>query len=400
MCGHCVDDYALKRFIEEHTTARECSFCHRKGIAIDAEVLKDVIFDGISSEYEEATAPYDKDVDYDIFNLIFDEHLGISSRPTFLRWLLKSVGGGHRWHDRVKPVDGLCEGWDDFKEAVKFYSRFLLFDGNVRQALTDEPAPPYYVHPGQVLDRIGKLFTTIDLTLRLPPGTQIFRARVHSIEEAFTTPEELGPPPVENCRPGRMNAAGIVVFYGAKEEDTAIRETRTGNAAVSVGTFELLRSVVVLDLVKIGEPPSIFDEQERSLREPLEFLSQFRNDIAQPVCPDDNGVDYIPTQVVSEFLRHRFTDKYGNRVDGILYPSVQRPGGRNLVLFVTRAGIEGIETESYGHTSKLLRLKTAKTLGGPWIRENYAHDGSRHGYPSYDNVRARLSSPHFTIPAE
>lgn len=379
VCCNCIDDYALKHFIEEHKNFQQCSFCHRRNFAIDACLLRDVILERISAEYDEVTSPYDKDVelDIDIFNLIFDYHIEISSRPNFLRWFLKSVGGNRTWHDRAMPVDGLSEGWEDFKEAVKFHSRFLLFDENVRRRLTHEPEPPFYVHPGQVIDQIGKLFSSVDLTLRLPRGTEIFRARAHPVEESLTTPGELGPPPAAKSKAGRMNAAGIVVFYGARDERTAILETERRHAAVSVGTFLLLRPIIVLDLVSKWLPPSIFDAEERDLRDSLKFLTQFRNDIAQPVHHEDSAVDYIPTQVVSEFLRNQFTDKYGNRLDGILYPSVKSLGGSNLALFASRAAVEGIEEATLEDTSSLLRLESARTLN----RFGYSEDA-----PSTDGI--------------
>jgi|SRR5471030_15803 len=47
-------------------------------------------------------------------------------------------------------------------------------------------------------------------------------------------------------------------------------------------------------------------------------------------------VDYAPSQVVSEYFALVFqSDGDGSKLDGIVYPSAVRPGGRNLVLFPT-----------------------------------------------------------------
>lgn len=53
----------------------------------------------------------------------------------------------------------------------------------------------------------------------------------------------------------------------------------------------------------------------------------------QPVARDDRiHTDYVPSQVVTEFLReHKFE---AGSLDGIMYGSVAAPGKRNLVLFL------------------------------------------------------------------
>ena len=72
-------------------------------------------------------------------------------------------------------------------------------------------------------------------------------------------------------------------------------------------------------------------------------------------------MEYTPTQVVSEFIKLRFKDHEGNAVDGVLYPSSRREGGRNVVLFVNQDNIEGIPREPYSDSPKLLRLIMATT---------------------------------------
>jgi hypothetical protein len=75
-----------------------------------------------------------------------------------------------------------------------------------------------------------------------------------------------------------MSPAGIPMFYGALDAETAIRETYTTPekpATASVAVFELLKPMSVLDLTKLGEVPSLFDEQHRHERESIKFLEAF-----------------------------------------------------------------------------------------------------------------------------
>jgi hypothetical protein len=56
------------------------------------------------------------------------------------------------------------------------------------------------------------------------------------------------------------------------------------------------------------------------------FLSTFTADIARPVGKDDKLIDYVPTQIVSEFI-------WSKEFDGFLYDSSVDRNGFNLVLF-------------------------------------------------------------------
>ena len=185
---------------------------------------------------------------------------------------------------------------------------------------------------------------------------------------------------------------GIVVFYGALDEATAVAETGRRKPAISIGTFELVCSIRVLHLTTLPPVPSIFDESGFDQRVPLRFLHHFRRDISEPIYPDDRvHVEYTPTQVVSEFIKLRFKDQDGNAVDGVLYPSSRRHLEQNIVLFANRDSIEGIPSEWYADAPELLRLTTAKTVSvEDRIREHaymlYVQRGRRNGF-----ARGRLA---------
>jgi hypothetical protein len=74
-------------------------------------------------------------------------------------------------------------------------------------------------------------------------------------------------------------------------------------------------------------------------REELIFLEKFVEAISQPVEKDGcEHIDYVPSQVVSEYFALIFQVSRGKHLDGIVYPSAVRPGGRNLVLFPSERG--------------------------------------------------------------
>ena len=62
------------------------------------------------------------------------------------------------------------------------------------------------------------------------------------------------------------------------------------------------------------------------------FLTYFSNDISRPISEYYN-IEYIPTQIVTEYLRHVYKTDKGVKIDGILYKSSKNKGGVNIVIF-------------------------------------------------------------------
>ncbi len=66
-------------------------------------------------------------------------------------------------------------------------------------------------------------------------------------------------------------------------------------------------------------------------------------------------IEYVPTQVVTEFLR---TTKLPEvvKLDGILYRSSRRDGGISLVLFAERRNIQGASSDTWPKPDPWLEL--------------------------------------------
>ena len=156
-----------------------------------------------------------------------------------------------------------------------------------------------------------------------------------------------------------MNAQGISVFYGATKADVAIAEVRPPvGSRVAVARFDIIRRLRLLDLTAtddVHEEGSIFDPSFKERLHRAEFLRSLRRRMARPVMPDDEGIDYLPTQAVADFLANANDPK----LNGIIFPSVQVQEGYNVVLFHESAKvakesmIEGTKLEaSTGHDSE------------------------------------------------
>jgi hypothetical protein len=174
------------------------------------------------------------------------------------------------------------------------------------------------------------------------PGKEIsalYRARVFQRDadtvRAMERPDlEVGPPPAARAMAGRMNARGISVFYGALDAATAVAEVRPPvGSKVLVVRFEILRPVRLLDveaLRSLRTGGSLFDPSFTGRLQKAKFLKGLSDRISAPVMPDDEPLEYLPTQAVADFL----ASEVNPPLDGIIYRSVQTGDGKlNIALF-------------------------------------------------------------------
>lgn len=84
--------------------------------------------------------------------------------------------------------------------------------------------------------------------------------------------------------------------------------------------------------------PGFFSEASRDERLGLSFFHRLAAEIAKPVEQSNRvNVDYIPTQILIEFLRdYPFR---GGALDGVRYGSAINKGGVNVVLFTDSSGV-------------------------------------------------------------
>ena len=225
--------------------------------------------------------------------------------------------------------------WDNFCKSIVHEQRFFnvdakaaiaeIFDGIQFQRDKQTQSPVYKIEPGE-------------------PNAVFYRARVandtSSQEKISNAPEkELGPPPERLRRAGRMNPAGISCFYGAYEFDTCIAELRPAVGSIVVGAqFELTRPIYVLDTTRFEapmKPMSLFSKHYMQRVEQWTFMQRFRQEIAKPISPNDEHLDYIPTQAVAEYFAFHHNFKRSGkdaRIEAIIFQSAQFQGGRNIVL--------------------------------------------------------------------
>lgn len=166
------------------------------------------------------------------------------------------------------------------------------------------------------------MINKLGLLQPLPAGFRLRRARSHQEAAGFLSASVLGAA-LRGCatQVNRMNPAGIPMFYGAEDAMTAVREARihTSHNWITVAAFDTSEPCTVINFTILPPMPLMFDLDQGHLRRPLIFLHSFVEELSKPAREMYEQIDYVPTQVVTEYLLRIFGQ--GQLVTGLLYKS-------------------------------------------------------------------------------
>ena len=308
VCAGCFEDYAIKEFIKETAVEKKCSYCSKKSkvpIAAELEIVVDFICQGINTEWEDPVEnlPYEsaeggyqgaRVIDSDELIRYEIEEL-FNTNEAVLDDIVLSLVGNHDWCQKdpygLRKEEALSLSWADFAKQVKHYTRyvFLELDDEEDDFHRDLDMIPVSKMLSRLSWEISKMEYDIKMISVLDIGCTIYRARIHDKEKKLTTAKKLGTVTVKKAKyANRMSPAGIPMFYGSFEADTAFKEivdisgSRRGKI-VSIATFKTLKKLRVLDLGHLPEVPSLFDTSSRHLRSSLIFMRHFREEFRKPI---------------------------------------------------------------------------------------------------------------------
>jgi len=383
VCADCFTDEAIKEFVAGRTEQNECDYCERSSEAPIAAPLDDVLdlmANGLSVEWSDAVneLPYESAEGgyqgraYDTWEF-FDEVVGFPTENARLQEDIAHAFRDRLWCQRnyfsLSDQDALLIGWDEFCDEVKHNRRYFFFSPPLAPLAEPEGEPdPSNIRETptatEILSVIADLVQELDLVKTIPPGQKFARARNCDPSKPFTTAVELGTAPGEKAvSANRMSPSGVPMFYGAQDLDTATAEVAEGPGHFSVGFFETVRELRLLDLTSLPPTPSVFlaDAFEQRIR--ITFLKRFARDLKKPIARDGREhIEYVPTQVVTEYFRHIFRDESGRGVDGILYRSAKTANGVNCVLFCENENCCDAIPQGWSGERMWLRLKEARQV--------------------------------------
>ena len=178
----------------------------------------------------------------------------------------------------------------------------------------------------------------------LEKGTKLVRARIGSymeeveeedgnlrIDSGPLPPKELKAPPPVKAKEGRINPRGISYLYLSNSVETALLEVRSWiGQEVSVGYFEITKDLKCVDTSQDKKGMFIYLGKGMPKLSPSkkeEYVwGGINNSFSRPVRSEDEAINYIPTQYLSEVFKN-------NGYAGIVYKSALTEEGYNIVIF-------------------------------------------------------------------
>ena len=248
----------------------------------------------------------------------------------------------HDWYELESEVGTVDErhlwSWQSFEERLIAGPRFL-FAADVAE-MGEVSADDLFYFLSTLATNLGS-----DIVKQAPAGLPLIRVRADDERSFVGDHEQLGSPPPAKAQPQRMSAAGVSCFYAAEDEKTAVAEVQPSpDAIVSAGKWLTTSPLAFVDLAGDFKLPSLFDYGHATKRPYYLFLKAFLKHITRPHEEEIDGEMqnlalgdanfYLGTQVLSEFFRYSLGHPYDSQgVDAVRYPSSQRQGGVNWVLF-------------------------------------------------------------------
>ncbi len=327
-CIECFKDSELKSIISSVGKKGDCSICGRKDMYIyDTDIDEYLIeyFDELLDVYT-CKNVMPKAYPPSLYNTISEElinrwgifNIEVGKVNELIREICKEKYQSNQelFTDEVgilelgdsNYLNNNCilktYDWDTFKYSLTNVNRFYSDQINV-----------------DVMDKLCK-----NICVECKAGTILYRARI-SDEKGFIDKKQMLAPPPDLSNAGRANSTGISCLYLADNIDTTIHEIRARHLDyISIASFQLKYDLKIIDLSYLDGLSAFsigFDLTWFAAN--IDHLKKIANEIAKPLRRQDSVLDYLPTQYISDFVKHA-------GYDGIKYKSTLS-SGNNFAIF-------------------------------------------------------------------
>lgn len=350
-CTECFTDSEIKAIIEGNKKYGDCDFCGSKNVNVyeleHNHIITELLDDLLDIYSPESSLPsnFPKEHTKLLKNILYDTWNIFNLKPDQIDCLIKILCanryksqpelfdtpvGIKQSHDKdwLEEKSILKENeWSDFVNGIKNINRFHSHYINTEKLSV-------FLRCAAKVYRKGHVF---------------YRARIcHGASGLKKT--EMGAPPPHKASAGRVNPSGISILYLADSADTTLYEIRARvYDYVTIGRFKLQEDIKIINLAGIDSiSPFIgmnqgFEFLDYALN--IEHLRMIAQEISKPLR-NDNILDYIPTQYISDYIRSK-------NYDGIEYNSTMHKGGTNFALFdsklvrCTRTSVYDIKEINY-----------------------------------------------------
>lgn len=336
----------INNFIRKNYNDGYCDYCQKEKKVLDLEEILIFMMKGISNFFEDAAnfQPYESRNGGYLWGTSTVEELmdntGVSAEPyELIEDIIASIEeiGWCSYYDYYNsPGEELEERWKFFTKITKNHTRYFFKFNKENRSYPDNS----FSAENALLD-LGSLIKKFNLYSKISPATNVFRGRQHAIKDSKKLQDisELVSPKVEDARyANRFSPSGIPMFYGGLSDRITISEIyNSGNKSkkrITIGKFRVKEEIRVIDLSKVPTVPGIFQPDRFHNYFDLLFLNNLIDDITKPVKLDKfDHIEYVPTQIVTEFLRYSFNNQIRKKVHGIIYPSAKNKNEKCIVFF-------------------------------------------------------------------
>jgi len=322
-CIECFKDSEIRSVIQSFGQASDCDFCSSKNVSVyDVDVVPSPIADMIISLIETYSISNSDDAkmlkvslrdDWNVFNAgveviqMLVQKLCASVYSTddeiFTKKVIIPKISDATYLEQFCIVKG--HSWQDFANSIKYSNRFH----------------------SKVFCADAFIYFLEGITKTYPIGTHFYRARISGNKDGFPI-GAMGAPPQDKRSAGRVNPEGIGILYLSSDDKTVLNEIRaTMFDFVSIGTFELLKDIKIVNLSGISKtsPFSYQGELERYAVN-RDVFPEIAQEIAKPLRRSDSPLEYLPTQYIAEFIKSQ-------GYDGVEFTSTLREEGNNIAAF-------------------------------------------------------------------
>lgn len=354
LCGCHFSDGYIRDYIVTNGSQGVCSYCGKKDVVLDladfveyvgeklADILEDVDNAGLFCEgsfyddgheeipgYQRAggyiapdDAPYFESTDevMESFDLVPDNDKLYDDISSCL-YMDRKI---RRDPTIMMLSEELSYMWQQFSLLVKGERRFTFFKSPMF-----EGTEPIHSDNGlfDILTEIGGVIGAAEGTI--PVGTTIYRCRPADATEKVTEFKDITAPPVKAAKANRLSPVGISMFYGSYDKETPYAEVKnySDKPLFYTGRFHTIKDLTVVDLSSLKASFWMPSNWQETL-----FLIHFHREISKPLKKDDTEVEYVPSQIFTEYLRYLCKNSLGKPYDGIIYRSALT-SEKNVALF-------------------------------------------------------------------
>lgn len=354
ICKKHINDVFFKDFISKNGKDGICTYCKKRmKVAELSDVLRLIVAgidylyeDPVDSRYlnKEGRHGYDGNT-FGFYELWEDLALDIT-HPELAEDIYNYLDNESIYcvrNEFTSEEEYLGEIWNLFKNTVKHKARYVFH-------FKDTFSNYLFTDPAVILDQVQNSIIKLNLFAEMPENSRLYRCRQHNLSTPVLESKDMTSAPIEFSKAnGRMNPAGISMFYCSLKKDLTIKEvvdaSDTSKPYYSTAIFYTKENIKLVDLTNLPSASSIYDQANNGHNEVLSFLNNFIADISKPIHSNDSIIEYIPTQIVTEYIR--FNPELD--VDGIIYPSSKEPSSSNIVLFYDHE--ESLEKLTYSKAS-------------------------------------------------